>query len=138
MHFNNTLQKAVRLARPVIADKLWTVVLAAVSTYFSTMRGEKSVVTREGNSFKVDGHVVGGGGLSGSALDLLGLSIRMALTRTFLPTAPFLILDEPAAAMDEERTRQMLGFLVAAGFQQTILVTHESESESVADNLITI
>jgi exonuclease SbcC len=136
--FNNALVKAIRAARPIIADKLWSVVLAAVSTYFSTMRGEKSVVTREGANFKVDGHVVGGGGLSGSALDLLGLAIRMALTRTFLPTAPFMILDEPAAAMDEGRTRQMLGFLVAAGFKQTILVTHESESESVANNLITI
>jgi len=136
--WNNALLKAVRAARPTIADKLWTVVLASVSSYFSTMRGETSAVIREGNEFKVNGNVIGGGGLSGSALDILGLAIRMALTRTFLPSAPFMILDEPAAAMDVNRTRQTLGFLVAAGFKQTILVTHEDESEAVADNLITI
>jgi DNA repair exonuclease SbcCD ATPase subunit len=136
LNFNNALLKAVRAARPVIADKLWAVVLTAVSTYFSTMRGTKSVVVREGNTFKVDG--ANYQGLSGSTLDILGLAIRLALTRTFLPTAPFLILDEPSAAMDEARTAAMLSFIVAAGFKQTILITHEEASEAVANNLITL
>lgn len=136
LEFNNALVKRVRAARPIIADRLWTIVLAAVSTYFSAMRGEKSAVTREGNDFKVDGRSIGG--LSGSTLDILGLAIRLALTRTFLPTTPLLVLDEPAAAMDEGRTSAMLGFLVAAEFKQTLLVTHEEMSESVANNLITI
>lgn len=134
--FNNALLKAVRAARPVIADKLWGVVLTAVSTYFSTMRGMQSVVTRQANGFKVDNESVEG--LSGSTLDILGLAIRMALTRTFLPMAPFLILDEPSAAMDQDRTEATMGFLVAAGFRQTLLVTHEEISEAVANNLITI
>jgi hypothetical protein len=30
----------------------------------------------------------------------------------------------------------MLGFLVAAGFPQMVLITHESASESIAANLI--
>lgn len=134
--FNNALLKAVRSARPIIADKLWGVVLTAVSSYFSTMRGVQSVVTRQANGFKVDNESVEG--LSGSTLDILGLAIRMALTRTFLPMAPFLILDEPSAAMDAERTEATMGFLVAAGFRQTLLVTHEEISEAVANNLITI
>lgn len=136
--FNNALLKRIKAARPVIADKLWSIVLTAVSTYFSAMRGTKSVIVRSGNEFLVDGKKVGGGSLSGSALDILGLAIRLALSRTFLPNAPFLILDEPSAAMDEERTAMMMGFLVAAGFPQTLLVTHEEMSETVADNLITI
>jgi hypothetical protein len=135
LSFNNALLKAVRAARPIIADKLWAVVLTAVSSYFSSMRGVQSVVTRQANGFKVDNESVEG--LSGSTLDILGLAIRMALTRTFLPCAPFLLLDEPAAACDEERENQLLGFLVAAGFQQTLLITH-SDAEAVANNLITL
>jgi DNA repair exonuclease SbcCD ATPase subunit len=134
--FNNNLLKRVRAARPIIADKLWSIVLSAVSSYFSAMRGVRSVVTRDNETFKVDGQGIGG--LSGSTLDILGLAIRLALTRTFLPSAPFLILDEPAAAMDEARAQATLGFLVSAGFPQTLVVTHEEMSESVAQNLITI
>ncbi|MBT2325545.1 AAA family ATPase [Variovorax paradoxus] len=134
--FNNGLLKAVRAARPVIADKLWNLVLSAVGKYFSEMRGTKSRVTKDTDGFKVDGHT--STTLSGSTLDILGLAIRVALTRTFLPTAPFLVLDEPAAAMDGERTELMLGFLVTCGFPQTLLVTHEDISESVADHVITI
>lgn len=93
-------------------------------------------ITKDTDGFKVDGHTAST--LSGSTLDILGLAIRVALTRTFLPTAPFLVLDEPAAAIDGERTELMLGFLVTCGFPQTLLVTHEDISESVADNVITI
>ena len=39
---------------------------------------------------------------------------------------------------DDDRTELMLGFLVTCGFPQTLLVTHEDISESVADNIITI
>lgn len=136
LSFNNALLKAVRAARPVIADRLWNLVLAAVGKYFSEMRGSKSRVTKDGDGFKVDNHPATT--LSGSTLDILGLAIRVALTRTFLPTAPFLVLDEPAAAMDENRTGLMLGFLSTCGFPQTLLVTHEDISESVADNIITL
>jgi DNA repair exonuclease SbcCD ATPase subunit len=135
LHFNNALLKRIRAARPIIADKLWAMVLSAVSTYFSRMRGKPSVVGREGKSFVVDGKR---SALSGSTLDVLGLAIRVALTRTFIPNASMLVLDEPAAACDEERSAAMMGFLVSSGFPQTLMVTHEDLSESVAANLITI
>lgn len=132
--FNNALLKRVRQCRPAIADKLWTIVLSAVSSYFSEMRGFKSRVTKDADGFKVDDHSVTG--LSGSTLDILGLAIRVALVRTFLPNAPFLVLDEPCAAMDAARTEATLGFVVSCGFKQVLLVTHEDTSESVADHLI--
>lgn len=134
--FNNALLKRVREARPNIADKLWGTIMSTVSVYFSQMRGERSTVSREANDFKIDGKSISG--YSGSTLDALGLAIRLALTRTFLPTAPFLILDEPAAAMDDNRTSATLGFLVGSGFQQTLLVTHDATSETVAQNLLTL
>lgn len=134
LNFNNALLKKVRLARPMISDKLWNTVLSAVSSMFSQMRGETSVVTKGKDGFSVNGATFTS--LSGSTLDLLGLAIRIALVKTFIPRCSFLILDEPFAACDEERSARMLGFIAAAGFQQTIVITHEENSEAVADNLV--
>jgi len=134
--FNNALLKKVRGARGPIADKLWAMVLISVSTMFSKMRGEESIVTKTKDGFRVNGEDVSS--LSGSALDLLGLAIRVALVKTFLPHADMLVLDEPMSACSEERTERMLGFLATTGFKQTILITHEDVSETIADNLITL
>lgn len=134
--FNNVLLKRVRQCRPVIADKLWTIVLSAVSSYFSEMRSDKSRVTKDADGFKVDG--AGVGGLSGSTLDVLGLAIRVALVRTFLPNSPFMVLDEPCAAMDQARTEATLGFVVACGFKQVVCASHDPVSTSVADSVLEV
>jgi len=136
LEFNNALLKRVRAARPLISDKLWSIVLQAVSSYFSEIRGFKSRVTKESDGFQVDRHPITS--MSGSTLDALGLAIRVALVRTFLPASPFLVLDEPSAAMDDDRTGNMLGFLSTCGFKQVLLITHEALSETVADNVITL
>lgn len=136
LEFNNNLVKKIRAARPVIGNKLWSMVLSSVSTVFSQMRGEKSIVTKEKDGFTVNGRSVDS--LSGSTLDLLGLAIRCALVKTFIPGCPFIILDEPSAAMDNDRTSAMLGYIAASGFQQVLLVTHEDVSESFSNNLITL
>lgn len=138
MRENNALIKKVRLARPQITDKLWTVVLGAVSTYLSQVRGFPSIVTRESNKFKVNGVAVGGGGLSGSAKDALGLAMRIALVKMFLPNSSFMVLDEMAAACDKERETTMLGLVATAGFKQIILVTHSDLVDAFCDNIITL
>lgn len=132
--FNNALVKKLRTIRPVIAAKLWNTVLASVSVMFSTMRKEESWVTKEKSGFMVNGQAVES--LSGSTLDILGLAIRCAMLRTFLPQCGLLVLDEPGHGCDSERIESMLGFLKGVNFQQTLLVSHEEVSESVADNLI--
>jgi DNA repair exonuclease SbcCD ATPase subunit len=134
--FNNELLKRVRGARPIVADKLWAIVLAAVSRYFSEMRGTPSVVSKAADGFKVDGHAVAT--LSGSTLDVLGLAIRVALVRTFLPAAQFLVLDEPASGCDGERTVNLLAFVAACGFKQVLLVSHEAVSEEFSNNLVSL
>jgi hypothetical protein len=134
MTFWNELIKKIRNARPAVASKLWNLVLAAVSHYFSQARGKPSIATRERNKFLVDGK--GTAGLAGSALDVLGLSIRLALGKTFMPYMDFILLDEPAAACSEERELQMLGMLASAGITQTILVTHSNLADALAENLI--
>ena len=134
LEFNNALLKRVRAARPVVSDRLWAIVLQAVSSYFGDIRGQRSRVTKGPEGFQVDTHPVTS--LSGSTLDALGLAIRVALVRTFIPSTPFLLLDEPNAGMDADRTDNMLGFLSACGYRQCILITHEAVSESVADSVI--
>lgn len=134
MRFNNGLLKKIRASRPIIADKLWSMVLSSVSSMFSRMRGEVSVVAKAKDGFTVNGSAVES--LSGSTLDLLGLALRVALTRTFIPHSPFLVLDEPFSAADVDRTASMLAFIQTSGFSQVILVTHEDLSSAIADNLV--
>lgn len=134
MEDNNALIRFLREARPLITDQLWGIVLSTVSSYFSDIRGTPSIVTRADNGFKVDGHNVAG--LSGSTKDALGLAIRKALTRTFLPNASFMMLDEPGGAMDSEREANMLGLIASGGFEQVLLITHSDVCESFATQVI--
>lgn len=134
--FNNDLVKKLRGLKPAITDSLWNTVLSAVSNYFSTLRGEKSVVTKAASGFQVNGRSVES--LSGSTLDVLALAIRVALTKTFVPHATFIVLDEPAHGCDAVRTGNVLGFLASVGFTQTLLASHDELSEAVADNVVAL
>lgn len=136
MHRHNELIRKLRNARPEIAAKMWGTVLGAISRYFTQIRGEQSVVTRDADGFKVNGRSVAG--LSGSTNDALGLAIRMALSKLFLPGVPLLFLDESFAGADDTRELAGVGTLAGAGFSQVLLVTHSSLPEQVADNLITL
>lgn len=134
MQENNALIKKLREARPKITNKIWGMVLAAVTTYFSDIREFKSVVTKDEDGFKVNGKSAKG--LSGSAEDALGLAIRTALTKTFLPNSNFIILDEMAAACDARREAAMLGMIAKCGFPQVLMVTHSDQCDAYADNMI--
>lgn len=134
--FHNSLISDLRQARPVVANKLWSIVLLSVSTYLSRMRGEPSIVTREGKEFLINGRP--SKSFSGSAIDLLALGVRIALTKVFVPGADMLVLDEPFAACDAERTMQCLSFAASAGFGQTIVITHEAQAEGVFQNFVEV
>lgn len=131
---NNALFAKLRKMKPLVTDRLWSLVLTSVSAFFSQMRGEQSVVTKDANGFKVNGYTVDS--LSGSTQDILAVAVRVALTKTFIPHASFIVLDEPCHGADEGRTAKTLGFLAGVGFNQTLLATHDQISESVADNVI--
>ena len=45
-------------------------------------------------------------------------------------------LDEPMAACDEDRSESLLGTIKSVNFKQTLLVSHDEISESIADNII--
>ena len=76
--------------------------------------------------------------MSGSTQDALGLSIRMALSKMFLPGFPFLVVDEPFANASANREMAGLGVLAAAGFEQVLLVTHSDLADSMVDHVITV
>lgn len=132
----NALVKKIKAARPAIAAQLWDVVLASASVMFTNMRGEQSLITRTPKDFLVNGKTYKG--LSGSATDLMGYAIRVALLKTFIPDCSFMIMDEATAACDDNRTMSLFGFIASAGFPQTLLVTHDPAAESVADSVIMI
>lgn len=134
--FNNTLVAKLKKVKPAITDHLWNSVLAAVGTFFSQMRGEPSVVSKDKDGFSVNGKSVDS--LSGSTIDVLALAVRVALTKTFIPHASFVVLDEPAHGCDNDRTGNVLGFLAGAGFTQTILASHDELSEAVADSVLSL
>ena len=134
LSFNNNLVKKIRTCRPVVSDKLWGMILGAVSSSFSRMRGTKTVITKTREGFLANGQAIES--LSGSTLDLFGLAIRCALLKTFIPDCPFLILDEPMAQCSDDRAAQMLAYIRSCDFPQIILVTHEEVSSDQADQLI--
>lgn len=131
---NNALIAFLREARVSVTDQLWSVVMSTVSSYFSDIRGTPSLVSRADNGFKVDGRNVAG--LSGSTKDALGLAIRKAMVKHFLPNCPFMMLDEPAAACDDERETNMLGLIASGGFDQVILITHSDLADSFANQVV--
>lgn len=133
---HNHVVTRVRDAKPEISKRLWHNVQHAISHYFSQIRGVPSVVTRDTDGFLVDGKPVEGV-LSGSTEDSLALAVRIALLKTFLPNVDFMITDEPASAMNDEREMAMLGVLSTSEYQ-ILLVTHSDLAESFAANLIEI
>lgn len=133
---NNLLIKKLKAIKPAVTNHLWSIVLGAVSAMFTQVRGEASVVTKDDSGFKVNGWSAAN--FSGSTLDLLALTMRAALTKTFIPHAPFLSLDEPAHGSDTDRTGSILGFLASSGFDQVLLASHDELSESVANNVINL
>ena len=132
---NNLLLKSLRAAKPLVANKIWRAVCDAVSIYFSQMRGVESVVSKDSKEgFTVNGEAISS--LSGSTLSILGLSLRVALIKTFLPSCGILLLDEPFEGSDSSRRDSMLGFIVQSGFMQMIIITHENSTESFSDELL--
>lgn len=135
-HFNNGIIGKLREARPAVAAKLWALVLAGVSHYFSQIRGVASTVTRGEKGFLIDGKSADA--FSGSTRDSLGLAIRLMLQKTFLPNVSFMLADEPGAAFDDVRESDMLAVLAGSGLDQVILVTHSDLADTFAANVITI
>lgn len=129
----NQFLKILKEARIRVNDLLWNRLLAGVSSYFSQIRGEASIVAKGPGGFSVNGKL---SRPSGSTLDALGLALRIVIAKVFAATNATLILDEPSAGCDNMRTAAMTGTLLGAGFDQIILVTHKDVDEAGATRVI--
>lgn len=124
--------KAVKDARVLVAEKLWGVVMGGVSNYFSRLRGVPSIVVRTANGFAVDGKT---SRPSGSTLDILGLALRIVVSKVFA-NCGLMVIDEPSSGCDKGRTANMAAVMMGSGFDQVIWVSHSDIAEAGAVNLI--
>ncbi len=133
---NNGIIKKLRDSRKSIADKLWQSVLSMVSIEFSRIRGVQSVVTKGSDGFMIDGRAVGL--YSGSTIDSMAIAVRGALQKIFLGNVDFVMLDEPAAGMDDSRESNLLGQIASCGIPQQFVITHSDLANSFAANLVQV
>ena len=132
--FHNEIIRKLRASRQSIASQLWNSVLSVVSHTFTQIRGTESRVERGPEGFTVNGQAVAD--LSGSTIDMLGLAIRLSLSRVFLPNLPFVFFDEVFAGCDDSRELAGLSALAASGIPQVLLVTHSDLGDGLAANLV--
>lgn len=132
--FHNEIIRKLRASRQSIASQLWNSVLSVVSHTFTQIRGSDSRVERGPEGFTVNGQAVAD--LSGSTIDMLGLAIRLSLSRVFLPNLPFIFMDEVFSSCDEQRELAGLSALAASGIPQVLLVTHSDLGDGLAANLV--
>ena len=132
---NGKILKSVRDAKPKVLDQVWGKLLYVVSTTYSTMVGEESVIEKSDKGFNINGRSFSR--LSGSEKSVAGIALRVALKEVFAEGCGFLILDEPGADMDEERTLAMISAVKTIP-GQTIMITHEELSGQSADQIIEV
>lgn len=126
------LQSWLRKSRSELMVELWDNMLAYASHLISlTTDGDLSQVFREdGELFVVEeGDKVAVSELSGFQRSLVGLAIRIAMSRVFYGEEHFLLLDEPTADASSENAARIAGMLQGLG-SQVIYVTHR-EGDSV-------
>lgn len=128
---NNALIKHIKSAKLLVMEALWNRMLNGVSALFSQMRGAPSTVTRSKGGFLVDGHKRP----SGSTKDILGLALRMVVTKMFT-SCDILFLDEVASGCDGERAARVFQTAASAGFNQVLMITHNDRDETGDVNLI--
>lgn len=131
---NNALIRRLREIRPQVAKRLWDSVLTFASQILASIRQSTSLITHNSDEFLINGRSAAA--YSGSARDMLGVAIRVALQKTFLPSLDFIMVDEPAGACDAPRETELLGKLAALDYRQVLVITHSELADSFATNLI--
>lgn len=133
---NAELMKEIKAARTKVINQVWNLLLETTAEYFSMIRGHECRIERTDKSFVIDGEKAGR--LSGSTRDALGLAIRAATCEIFAPRVDFLLLDEVAAGMDQERTARAMAMVASLPIGQVVLCTHEGVSDTLANNVIEV
>jgi DNA repair exonuclease SbcCD ATPase subunit len=138
------LQVWLRKSRAELMVELWDNMLAYASHLISTTTdglpdGRLTQVFREeGELFVVeDGYKMAVSELSGFQRSLVGLAIRIAMSRTFYGEDHFLLLDEPTSDANDESAARIAGMLQGLG-SQVIYVTHREGDAMNAGTVISL
>jgi ABC-type multidrug transport system fused ATPase/permease subunit len=122
--FDSSIRENLRLARPEAAEPdLWTALQRArlADWVASLPAGLDTPVGEEGSM------------LSG------GQRQRLVLARALLADAPVLLLDEPTAHLDPTTAEELIGDLLDASGERTVLlITHRPEGLDRMDEVVTL
>jgi DNA repair exonuclease SbcCD ATPase subunit len=138
LHARKSLQTWLRQSRATISAELWDDLLSYTSQLLrATTMQRLGTVEREGTDLYVYEHEqrVPVSDLSGFQRSLLGLALRVALSRVFFGQEHVLLLDEPTADASEENSARVAGLLQALG-SQVIFVTHRESDAANAPTVI--
>lgn len=134
------LHRWLRKSRSDLMQDLWDNLLGYTSSLMNrTTEGKISKVFRSGDELRVveDGEEAPVSDLSGFQQSLLGLSLRIAMSRVFFGQDHPLLLDEPTSDAKENNAAKVAGMLQGLG-SQVIFVTHREGDAVNASTIIQI
>ena len=134
------LQAWLRKSRSDLLSEMWDGLLHYASHLINlTTDGKLSQVYKEGDDLWVveEGRPVPVSEVSGFQRSLLGLALRIGLSRVFFGQEHVLLLDEPTADARDENAARVAGMLQGLG-SQVVFVTHREGDAANAGTVITI
>ncbi len=136
------LQAYVKSNRDRFMAEMWDGVLAQASQFTANCtNGDIRAITRIDEEFFFDEGLAEvlpvKGSASGAQRTFMGIGVQLALSMMMNTGFNTLLLDEPAAALRDERSVALVAALKASG-QQVIIISHSMADAALADNTIEI
>lgn len=136
------LQVYVKSNRDRFMSEMWDGVLAQASQFASDCTdGDIRSISRIDEEFFFDEGLAEvlpvKGSASGAQRTFMGIGVQLALSMMMNTGFNTLLLDEPAAALRDERSVALVAALKASG-QQVIIISHSMADAALADNTIEI
>lgn len=136
------LQSYVKGNRDRFMSEMWDGVLAQASQFAANCtNGDIRAITRIDEEFFFDEGLAEvlpvKGSASGAQRTFMGIGVQLALSMMMNTGFNTLLLDEPAAALRDERSVALVAALKASG-QQVIIISHSMADAALADNTIEI
>jgi len=136
------LSKYLRSSRSRFLGTVWQGILSRATEIVSNATaGDDDQITELARSDKGEftyfekGVEFGMGDASGCQLEMMGVSLRLALTDLFYGHGSYMMLDEASSQMNNENAAALAGVLAATG-KQIVYVTHRATEETTAKNII--
>ena len=136
------LTEYLRSSRTRFLKTVWDGILSRATEIVSNATaGNVDQITQigrdeKGNFFYCEkGEEFGMGDASGCQMEMMGVSLRLALCDCFYGNGSYMMLDEASSQMNDENAAALAGVLAATG-KQIIYVTHRYTEEAASENVI--